>query len=65
MAWLAKCIDETEYIFDREPYKEVGYWYNPRRLDGDTIKLPEGTIEKIIGRELKWNDNPVEIKEDK
>lgn len=65
MVWLAKCIDGTEYIFDREPYKEEVYWQNPRRWDGDTIMLPKGTIEKIIGREFKWNDNPVEIKEDK
>ena len=25
------------------------------------IKLPQGTIEKIIGRVLTWDDEPVEI----
>lgn len=25
------------------------------------IPLPAGTIEKIIGRKLNWNDNPVQI----
>ena len=65
MAWLAKDIDEREHIFDVEPYKEDGCWYNPRGFsNGQTIKLPDGTIEKIIGREFKWNDNPVELKDD-
>lgn len=26
--------------------------------------IPKGTIEKLIGRELTWEDEPVEIKED-
>lgn len=26
------------------------------------IKLPKGTIKKLIGRELTWEDEPVELK---
>lgn len=64
MAWLAKDISEDEYIFDIRPYKEDGCWYNPRGLAGNTIKLPRGSIEKLIGKEFKWNDNPVELKDE-
>ena len=28
------------------------------------IELPQGTIKKLIGRELTWNDEPVKLKED-
>ena len=30
----------------------------------DKITLPKGTIKKLIGRELSWSDEPVELKED-
>lgn len=26
------------------------------------ITLPKGTIKKLIGRDLTWEDNPVELK---
>lgn len=29
---------------------------------GDSIELPQGTINKLIGRNLTWNDEPVELK---
>ena len=28
------------------------------------VKLPKCSIKKLIGRELKWEDNPVELEED-
>lgn len=28
------------------------------------INLPKGTIKKLIGRKLTWNDEPVELKSD-
>lgn len=27
------------------------------------IEIPQGSIKKLIGRELSWNDEPVELKE--
>ena len=27
-----------------------------------SVELPKGTIEKLIGRKLKWEDDPVEFK---
>ena len=28
------------------------------------LELPKGSIKKLIGRELSWNDEPVELKEE-
>lgn len=28
------------------------------------ISLPKGSIKKLIGRDLTWEDNPVELKEE-
>lgn len=28
------------------------------------IKLPKGSIKKLIGKELTWEDEPVELKEE-
>lgn len=30
----------------------------------DRVSLPNGSINKLIGRELSWNDEPVELKEE-
>lgn len=32
--------------------------------DSNVVKLPKGTISKLIGRELRWEDEPVELKEE-
>lgn len=68
MAWLAVNKDNTEIIFndERKPFriKELGKWtqydlfyHSPQSLA--SVKLPQGSIEKLIGRKLTWKDNPV------
>lgn len=32
--------------------------------DSDVVRFPKGTIRKLIGRELSWEDEPVELKEE-
>lgn len=48
--WYANAddIDDGDFII----YAEEG------------IDLPKGSIKKLIGRELSWSDEPVELKED-
>lgn len=62
MVWLAKDYS-GEYISTKKPFKDmfnIGYYgfHN----DSEHIKLPRGTIKKLIGRELTWKDDPVELK---
>lgn len=57
MAWVAVDADGMEYIYRSKPSRFAEYWddYCP------SINLPKGSIKKLIGRELSWEDEPVEL----
>lgn len=66
MVWLA--VDEYgfETISNVKPRREKfeNIWIvNDYDSHGDEhiIELPQGSIEKLIGRKLTWEDEPVEI----
>lgn len=69
MAWVAVDKDNTEVIFARYPKRanENGYAFGKEELKvmwldgGDFVILPRGSVEKLIGRALKWSDEPVEL----
>ena len=58
MAWLAVNKNGTELVCDREPYLE---WDSFWSCISDNVSIPSGTIEKILGRKLTWEDKPVEL----
>ena len=59
MAWVAVDKIGEELISRTEPFRVGDY------LIGDSIfHLPKGSIKKLIGRDLSWNDEPVELKEE-
>lgn len=74
MAWVA--VDKTgiECIFENKPerdtrtntWDDVSYTvYGDFSYNVDTVvTLPYGTIKKLIGRDLTWEDEPVELKEE-
>lgn len=70
MAWVAVHKNGKEGIFSHKPTRgeELDFWYDEVEDGGaiyDTeIPLPKGSIKKLIGRDLNWNDEPVELKED-
>lgn len=66
MAWLAVDGIGIEWIFASKPYRNSSLqsWEAPYKDDyalTDMIELPKDTIETIIGRNLVWDDEPVEI----
>lgn len=67
MAWVAVNKNGTEILSLFEPYRVTNYWtcsmYMHMFLSG-LILLPKGSIKKLIGRDLTWEDNPVELKEE-
>ncbi len=61
MAYVAVDVDGSEYIYRYKPKREYDEW----AYGGDSfIKLPQGTIKKLIGHTLTWDDEPVELKGD-
>ncbi len=63
MAFVAKDKDGSEWIFAYPPYKvtSVGIWQSNSAIDDSYIELPTGSIARLIGRDLKWEDEPVEL----
>lgn len=62
MAFLAVDNDGSEFIYKKKPTRksndsEDEFWYGGVGWFG----LPKGSILKLIGRELTWQDEPVEI----
>lgn len=59
MAWLA--VDsgnfENEFVFEQKPYRTLKAWNS----SASYVSLPKGTIKKLIGKELTWIDEAVEI----
>ncbi len=64
MAWLAVDEDGTEMIFSGKPHRDNYYpfWVYNYYVDREcvSIGLPSGSIAKLIGRELTWEDEPFE-----
>lgn len=59
--------DEPPVMEKSEAIKKLSYWDNYEQIESYykvdyTVKLPKGSIKKLIGRELSWEDNPVEYK---
>lgn len=69
MAFVAVNKNEDEYIYEAMPERCFGWQWVPTFCEYqdriyESIKLPKGSIKKLIGKELSWNDEPVELKEE-
>lgn len=59
MAWLVVDKSGQEIIGNVKPLRFSFIWY----FYGDHyVIIPNGTIKKLIGRNLTWEDSPVEVK---
>ena len=66
MAYLSVNRDGSENISNSKPDKDqYGCWVCIESIEGEyidyTIEMPIGTIFKIIGRSIAYNDSPIEI----
>lgn len=61
MAYL--CVDKRgEFIADEYPEKGFYEWKGWRDVYGESctlIPIPKGTIKKLIGKEMTWEDEPI------
>lgn len=65
MAWLCVDLSGSEKVFTNRPYRDIDFWngsYWTGNFSNKPIRLPQDSIKKLIGRELSWKDNPVELK---
>ena len=60
MAWLVVDKDSSEWIFDVKPQRKHYEW-DIRQVYNMYVELSQSSIKKLIGRELTWEDEPVEI----
>ena len=68
MAWLCKDLDGAEWISATMPVRDEDSptWMclsesNSGYDEWDAIELPEGTIKKILGRDITWYDEPINM----
>jgi hypothetical protein len=54
--WLAVDEDGDEYVYEQAPRRREWVWFS----EGEWCCVPKGTIKKLIGRDLTWQDEPVE-----
>jgi len=59
MAWVAVDKDQAEYVYESQPIRQIRFWFPPG--DSKDVELPTGSIKKLIGRELTWDDEPVKL----
>ncbi len=65
MAFVAVDKDKSEWVYATIPTRKSTYWRCEGELDSELdsmIELSKGSIRKLIGRELTWEDEPVELK---
>lgn len=62
MAWLAVSKTGTERIFSQMPVRSLprGDWSSSCLFDS-AIRFPKGSIKNLIGKDLTWQDDAVEI----
>lgn len=57
-------ISQREEIHSKMPFRPPSdntCWF--RNPYGDVVPLPKGSIAKLIGRELMWEDEPYKLME--
>lgn len=63
MAWVAVDSDKREFIYTHKPVRVLKYkcWYN-RVSYSKHINIPKGTIEKLTGIKLTWDNDCIKLK---
>ena len=63
MAWVMVDRDGYEYITEKQPKRYSQNTWLCR--ESKWLCIPKGSIAKLIGRELTWEHEPVELMEPK
>ena len=63
MAWVAVDKDCRECIYQFRPRRSSEIFISQYEYSMWLV-LPKGSIKKLIGKDLTWEDEPVELKEE-
>ena len=61
MAWLTVDYDGTEVVWERRPHRENGSWEYDRKNPCCFVELPKGSVVKLTGYTMSYDDDPLEI----
>lgn len=64
MAQVAVNKYNREYIYEEKPKRYYYGVWSQANLAYDVIELPKGSIKKLIGKELSWDNESIELKEE-
>ena len=66
MAYVAVDKDGNEYVYDNKPIRRNKHrvWDISKGDYKNAEHLPNGSIEKLIGKKLTWEDEPAELKKE-
>lgn len=60
MVYLAVDKYGNEFVFESKPRKNKWWWVlDPK--DSVVIELPKGSIFKLIGKNLTWDNEPFQL----
>lgn len=60
MAWYAVDLDGSECRYEIKPIRTTDIWLIDG--DGNIDNLPKGSIKRLTGKDLTWDDEPIEVK---
>jgi len=62
MSYLAVDLDGEEFIYEYKPTRdeESKCFRAGDEYDDNYVLLPKGSIEKLIGKKMTWNNEPYE-----
>ena len=61
MAWVAVDKDGRECIYQFHPKRGNNQFMSLYEYSM-SLALPKGSIKKLIGRDLTWEDEPIELR---
>lgn len=64
MAWVCVGFSGKEIVCQSKPTRWNDRYWMMNSICSDSVELPNGSIKKLIGRELSWDDDPVELQEE-
>ena len=58
MAWVAIDYDDAEWIYRVQSFRGETRF----KTNSECVELPKDSVVKLIGKELFWEDEPIELK---